>query len=415
MLGAVALVNWHAPYNQIEYLALIVMGAAALGVFIPDLAWQKVQQRTLTSGVTPGDWARTVTKCVGLAASVGLVALLYRLTPEYRGSFYDRFYSALHVLMWPWAALAPLYIYWVDRRLAEPRDGLWQIGRLVLGQWRGLDARVIWQHLLGWLVKGFFLPLMFTYFCDDLGRLLNYNPSLLRYDVSFQQTFKRWYDWSYSTIYFIDVSLVSMTYLMSLKATDTQIRSTEPTAAGWLCALVCYQPFWSLISAQYIDYDNGGRAWDLRLINLPWLYVLWGSLIIALVIIYVWATVSFGARFSNLTHRGIITNGPYRFTKHPAYLSKNLSWWMISMPFMVNGGIALMLRDCVLLLVLNLIYYLRAKTEERHLGLDPVYVQYANWIDEHGLLRWVNRIPLLGRLAGWRPVFRTYTPPTPLA
>lgn len=35
--------------------------------------------------------------------------------------------------------------------------------------------------------------------------------------------------------------------------------------------------------------------------------------------IYAWATIMFGGRFSNLTHRGIITNGPYPWTKHPAY------------------------------------------------------------------------------------------------
>jgi protein-S-isoprenylcysteine O-methyltransferase Ste14 len=44
--------------------------------------------------------------------------------------------------------------------------------------------------------------------------------------------------------------------------------------------------------------------------------------------IYAWATVAFGLRFSNLTYRGVLTNGPYAFTRHPAYLSKNAFWWM---------------------------------------------------------------------------------------
>src|SRR5262249_38815160 len=130
---------------------------------------------------------------------------------------------------------------------------------------------------------------------------------------------------------------------------------------------------------------------------------IWGSLILVLVVIYVWATIAFGGRFSNLTHRGIITNGPYRFTKHPAYLSKNLSWWLISTPFIITGGVGEAFRRCVLLLMLNGIYYLRAKTEERHLALDPVYVQYARWMDKHGLLRFLNRIPGVGALARWRP------------
>ena len=30
------------------------------------------------------------------------------------------------------------------------------------------------------------------------------------------------------------------------------------------------------------------------------------------------------------------------------------------------------------------VYYLRAKTEERHLGLDPDYVAYSDWMDRNG-------------------------------
>ena len=64
--------------------------------------------------------------------------------------------------------------------------------------------------------------------------------------------------------------------------------------------------------------------------------VFWGSTILVCIAVYSWATISFGIRFSNLTNRGIITNGPYRYTKHPAYIAKNLSWWMESVPFVSN-------------------------------------------------------------------------------
>jgi hypothetical protein len=156
MLASVALLNFWTPSDQIAYQALIVMGCTALGIFIPDLLWQKVQRRTLTAMPNHGDWTRVGTKLAGLTGSVGLIALLYWLTPEYHQgeSFYGNYYRALQKLLVPWAVIAPIYIYWVDRRLAQPRDGLWQMGRLTLLQWRGLDPRVIWQHLLGWLVKG---------------------------------------------------------------------------------------------------------------------------------------------------------------------------------------------------------------------------------------------------------------------
>src|SRR6202140_1221760 len=47
MLAAVAVLNFWPPFEQIAYLALIVMGCTALGIFLPDLLWQKVQRRAL--------------------------------------------------------------------------------------------------------------------------------------------------------------------------------------------------------------------------------------------------------------------------------------------------------------------------------------------------------------------------------
>src|ERR1700733_3126979 len=405
MLVAVAVLNFWPPFEQIAYLALVVMGCAALGIFVPDLLWQKVQRRALAPMPGPANLARVAVKCVGLAGSLGFIALLYWVFPEYNQGepFYGNYYAALKVLLPAWAVLAAPYIYFVNRRTAQPLDGLWQLGQLLLGRRRGLDGRLIGQHLLGWLVKGFFLPLMFTYFCDNLNKLLHYDLNLLH-------NFQGVYDWAYFSMYFVDVSLVSMTYLMSLRAADTHIRSTEPTMFGWVIALVCYQPFWSLISKQYIDYDTG-LSWGVWFHDPWWLFDLWGCLILFLVAVYVWSTIAFGARFSNLTHRGIITNGPYRYSKHPAYLAKNLSWWLIAMPFMVGDSLGQTVRSCLLLGLLNGIYYLRAKTEERHLSLDPVYRQYAQWMQQHGLLRALDRVPLIGAVARWRPTFEAYRSP----
>jgi hypothetical protein len=406
LLLAVTLLNFWQPVHQIAYLALMVMAAAALGVFVPDLLWQKVQRRTLVApaGTAADAWSRSVTKLIGLIGSVAFIALLYWLFPEYAiAGFYGNYWQALRVLLPLWALLALPYIYWVDRRLPAPRDALWQMGRLLMLGWRDASGRVIGQHLLGWLVKGYYLPLMFTYFCDNLDKLLHY-------DLNRLHGFNGYFDWAYFTMYFIDVALVSMTYLMSLKLADTHIRSTEPSMLGWFTALVCYEPFWALIGAQYLAYDTA-PGWGAWFGHTPWLYALWGSMILLLVAIYVWSTIAFGARFSNLTHRGIITNGPYRYSKHPAYLSKNLSWWLISTPFMLSGNAAQSLRACILLCMLNGIYYLRAKTEERHLSLDPVYRQYVLWIEQHGLLRRLDRIPGIGALARWRPVFKAYYSP----
>jgi protein-S-isoprenylcysteine O-methyltransferase Ste14 len=88
----------------------------------------------------------------------------------------------------------------------------------------------------------------------------------------------------------------------------------------------------------------------------------------------------------------------YRFTKHPAYVSKNLSWWLASTPWVVGGGTFWeAVRRCVLLGCVNFIYFMRARTEERHLSGDPTYVAYAQWMNEHGVLAFLGR---------WLPALR---------
>ena len=124
--------------------------------------------------------------------------------------------------------------------------------------------------------------------------------------------------------------------------------------------------------------------------------------ILALLAVYVPATVPFGLRFSNLTHRGILTNGPYRFTKHPAYVSKSVLWWLEYIPFIPSQGAAEALRYCVMLVGVNVLYDLRARTEERHLSRDPAYAAYALAMNERSLFRGAAR---------WVPFLR-YRPPS---
>ena len=243
------------------------------------------------------------------------------------------------------------------------------------------------QHALGWLIKAFFLPLMFTYFCSDLERLLLGAPHEWH-------SFRDVYDFLYDFLYLIDVGLVSLGYLAALRLTDTHLRSAEPTMLGWVVALVCYEPFWSLIGARYLAY-GGAYPWGTWFAAWPVLFAAWGSAILALTVIYVWATVCFGARFSNLTHRGIITNGPYRYCKHPAYLAKNLSWWLIIVPFLSHDSAGQALRHCALLGIVNGIYWLRAITEERHLSRDTQYVCYARFIAQHGLYARLRRVRMI--------------------
>ena len=110
----------------------------------------------------------------------------------------------------------------------------------------------------------------------------------------------------------------------------------------------------------------------------------------------------FGIRFSNLTYRGVLTNGPYRFTRHPAYLSKNLFWWASVLPFLVDERVG---GRCGSQHVLSAggqrqSYYWRARTEEAHLlAEDPKYAEYHAWMAQHGLI--TAPLTRLARLVTW--------------
>jgi len=139
-----------------------------------------------------------------------------------------------------------------------------------------------------------------------------------------------------------------------------------------------------------LDYHPGtagAEAWTWWLDGYPWLMTLTGLVLVLLSAIYAWATVAFGIRFSNLTHRGILTHGPYAWTRHPAYVSKNLFWWLAAMPFFATtGSLVDIVRNSTILAAIAGVYYWRAKTEEKHLGADPAYQVYSAWMERNAPL-----------------------------
>jgi protein-S-isoprenylcysteine O-methyltransferase Ste14 len=204
--------------------------------------------------------------------------------------------------------------------------------------------------------------------------------------------------WAIEVMFLFDIAYAALGYVVTMRVLDSHIRSSNPHLAAWVFALVCYSPFLVMGTGGPLDY-RGGITWTGWLAGSELALALWGAALVALATVYAWATVVFGLRFSNLTHRGILTNGPFRFFRHPAYLTKNVFWWMVFMPFLSQAGPADALRNCLMLLAVNFIYYMRARTEEWHLMEDPDYRAYSAWIAQHGVL------PRLGRAMFGRGIF----------
>lgn len=375
-------------------VTLLSLAAIALPLVVMELAQRRVYARPssgLDFSAWPAvDWARVATKLYGLAMTLAGIAALYWLLPEYHRDFYVPFWQLLKgVLPFVLLAVVPYFIF-IDRTMVEPRDGYWQCGMLLLGRSERVDGKVLIQYALGWLVKAFFIPLMYLMYMSSYQYFLGVDFTVV---ISSARTL---YDFFYEFSYLVDLLFACIGYVLMMRLLDTHIRTTEPTVKGWLVALICYEPFWTLTYGTYLAYDTDNFAWGHWLESYPTLYALWASLILVFLAIYAASTVTFGLRFSNLTHRGILTNGPYRFCKHPAYVSKNISWWLIAVPFIAEGSLLEALRDCLLLLGVNVIYYLRARTEERHLSWDPVYREYALAMNERSIFRGVaRRLPFL--------------------
>jgi protein-S-isoprenylcysteine O-methyltransferase Ste14 len=403
-----------APWNEFPlrdcfaYEPLIPCLGIVLVIALAERAFPRLRSPSATGlsdrRLRPLDLRRVGVRICGLALTLALVAFAYWLFPEYRGTFYAPFWRFLRTIA-PAAILVPFYFAWADTCGLEARDEYLAFGSLLCGGRKPGDLALIRRHLLGWTVKAFFLPLMTVYLSDELRTLYGTVAVVSPHTMPVYQLL-------YHVSYAIDLLFCVVGYSSAMRIFDAEIRSAEPTVAGWLVALMCYQPFLSVISRFYLQYEDN-LFWDNWLTGIPALQMIWAASIIALALTYAICTASFGLRFSNLTHRGIITSGPYRFSKHPAYVAKNLSWWMISVPFVSAQGPGAALRNCCLLALLNLVYYARARTEERHLSRDPVYVAYALWMNEHGLLRVFARIfPFLRyRAPEEAPTERSSPPP----
>lgn len=185
------------------------------------------------------------------------------------------------------------------------------------------------------------------------------------------------YNVAVSAIFSIDVGLAWCGYVVSTRWIKNTNISVEPSTLGWLTALICYPPFQSFHGFYFTMPSETG----FFSISSSWVVAILAVMSIASYAVYMSSTLVFGLRFSNLTHRGIITTGCYRFIRHPAYASKNFSWWCVMLPYVIWNAFAKesfsALTPIFALTLMSVIYYLRARTEEKHLMKDPVYLEYC--------------------------------------
>ncbi|CAH0349021.1 MAG: isoprenylcysteine carboxylmethyltransferase family protein [Sphingobium sp.] len=398
------LVAWHYGMDG-PYAGM----AAVIACGIPMVLWSLLVDRVHRNASTGIDWDNaprplrdtldiSIVKITGLWATWGGIAVLYCLGRWYWDGGY-RFAMEIFGTAAPFLLAASIpYVLWLDRRLIEPRDASYAFGQWVIGGAAGkADRAQVAHHLRAWAVKGFFLAFMLSVVPSNFANLVQWNPAdVLANPIGLA-------NFLIVLLFLIDVAFATVGYMLTMKPLDAHIRTANPLFAGWIAALICYPPFVLMGNGGPLDYHHNTADWSHwfagdtpMVVAVQWLY---GSILVILTGIYAWATVAFGLRFSNLTHRGIVTHGPYRWTRHPAYLSKNLFWWLSSLPFLVTThSLVDMVRNTATMAIVSAIYFWRAKTEEAHLGTDPAYATYSAWMRRNG---WIDR--LVARIKAPRP------------
>lgn len=381
--------------------ALLALVFSAVPMVVWSLVVDKVHRRPST-GI---DWSSprplheaaetATTKIAGLWATWALIGFCYCIARWYwRGQYL----FAMELL----EAAAPLlfvasvpYVLWLDRVLVNPRDGAWHFGAMLIGR-EPWDGGEVLHHLRAWAVKGFFCAFMISILPAGFAAVVGTDWSALAGDPVRLATA------AIEAMFMVDVQIAMVGYLLTLKPLDAHIRTANPHLAGWVAALICYPPFILMGGGDVLDYRANGAEWTYWLQGHEGLLWVWAAALVLLTGIYAWATVAFGLRFSNLTYRGVLTGGPYAWTRHPAYLSKNLYWWLASLPFLAtSGSVVDVVRNTVILGLVSAVYYWRARTEEQHLmAEDAKYRAYHGWMERHGPI--TRRLSALGRLAASR-------------
>jgi len=398
LVGLVGLFGWIliARHFGMDGPLSALTGVICCG--LPMVLWSLLIDKVHRNPSTGIDWSApprplkdsidiSLVKIAGLWATWGAIAVVYCVGRWYWSGNYLFAMQVLSTVAPILAVISVPYVIWIDRRLVEPRDGAHAFGQFLIGQGVS-DRTILHDHFRAWAVKGFFSAFMISIVPGAFGDLIREPLAAMAASPVILV------GWLITAMFVVDIAFATVGYVLTMKPLDSHIRSANPYAAGWMAALICYPPFIMMGDGGPLDYHPGTGEWSDWLAAYPAVVMAFGAVLVLLTGIYAWATVAFGLRFSNLTHRGILTHGPYAWTKHPAYLAKNSFWWLSTLPFLATtGSMVDAVRNTILMAAVSGVYYWRARTEERHLGADPAYRAYAEWMDRNApIQRLIRRI-----------------------
>lgn len=335
--------------------------------------------------------------CVAATAVIALALAFYHVAPFNRailgrlfGSPSFAFTGAEFLFTAAFVYAVLVSGYFAIERQPEVSKSLrfWQLAMVLV-----LSPRSLWmQHkldredrvaVLATLLKALFGPLMGMALMTATMSLLANFMAIAATDVthySLRELFDLHGFWfMFHLIVIADVLVYTVGYLVEMPQLGNRIRSVDPTMLGWVAALICYAPF-NIVVGTFL----GAPGSEFPRFENSTLHFAANSALLILMAVYTSASLALGFKASNLTHRGIVARGPYRYVRHPAYACKNMAWWIGSVPLAWAAFEKSFLEGAVVLASVvgwTLLYVLRAVTEEDHLrGVDGDYAAYATGV-----------------------------------
>ncbi len=232
------------------------------------------------------------------------------------------------------------------------------------------------------VLKFLFIPYIFNAFFGNLKQFGYELGRVLSGQTLDQTPVVMYFYFSLALIFMIDTFIFLIGYSFEFK--KSHVRSVDNNPFGWLVCLMCYGPFFTLTQQIF-----GWGTTEEVLFKGSFYIAFFLGLSILLNVIFVSASISLGLRASNLTNRGIVSWGPYRYVRHPAYATKLFMWSVMGLPIFnfhlgqfSIGFMKLPYLTANWTAVLAIVswmglYYLRALTEEKHLLKDPDYQAYC--------------------------------------
>lgn len=381
-------------FTTIYMFVVEIIRAPWLGKKLPEQKWGQIFKNTFT-------------KYLGIIFGLACVLFLVWLFPEYEKLRYiNTLGEAKPLFLFAFLPISLILVFLTEIILGPKRDGTFQFGLLMTLKLEEINWKIFRDGCLEWLLRMIFLIINFTTTVNMLTALRAQTGDILTNNFISNVLILQ------PIIFLTLLFTILPGYVFSSRLIGTHTRKVDATWFAWVITLVCYQPFSNVVFTDIVNYTPDVETvtalpiWVAKTMIFPVLLYIVGAIILFCDLVHLWGEAIMGIRASNLTNRGIITNGPFRYTKHPIYLIKCVGWFLIALPFLNGATVLQSIQFGILFIIVCLIFGLRCLAEERLLATDENYVKYALFIDKHGLLAGLGKIfPIMSfewRLNYWK-------------